>query len=309
MTTEAKTNTTENNNQEEARPEAKKLSFIGQLKRMPLKEWAKKIRALSLSEWKKLRAFIHEMVKKLKAYTKVHPKRSLVILVAIIALCLGLFLSHEMKMHSANDSATKTSQKQNSDIAYAMQQQSIAQGQAKAVAKLQEQLLAVEKQSKDSSASQQQLTSIQSEISALNQAMDTINKNAAAAKEAAEQSMSHQQQNAQQQQQEVSQVQNQLQAIHKQLAPVHYLPASTLPFEITSSGYWGKEMMLTIVMRDINGAYHYRLMGQDQDFDCNSSAWTIPGCSNWTLKKLNADPKYAIFENASDTNQKVKVEV
>ena len=255
---------------------------------------------------------------KVKALYRSKPRYFLVGGVVVIGLLAGSVLAASMSGHSVpnedkNAVSAKSSQAKTTDntsaIAEQMQQKSVADTQMKQAEELKKQLSAIQDEIKDSNQSNQQLKQLHSQMAALSQAVEKVQQSADQARAAAQQSIAASQSSAKAGQAQVAKVETQIEAIHKQLSPQNYLPVSNLPFEVVGSGYWGNQLMVTIAMKDVNGGYHYRLMGEGQQFNCTSFAWKVPSCSNWNLKNISNDPATAIFVNAQNPKKRVKAEL
>ena len=243
---------------------------------------------------------------RLKAFYKAKPRYFLIggLIVAVVAA--GVII---MSVPGGGHSNVKAKAEKNTNVAAQMQQQSIAASQEQQNAALQKQLAAMQRELERSTKAQEKLSQLQGQIGQLTQAVQGVQQSADQAKDAAQQSIEASETSAKVGQAQVAQVQSQIEAIHKQLSPDNYLPVTDLPFEVVGSGYWGNDLMVTIAIKDVNGGYHYRLMGVGQQFNCTSFQWKVPDCATWNLKSIAGDPAQVIFVNASDLTKKVKAEL
>lgn len=233
------------------------------------------------------------------------PKCFLVGAVVLAGLLLGVMLAER-----GFGEYLQPKKKDNSSlIAKKMQQKSVADTKIRQVEELKKKLSSIQDEISNSKQSNQQLELLGAQMAALTQAVGKVQQSADQARAAAQESISASQSSAKTGKAKTDIIESQISEIHKELSPQNYLSVSNLPFEVVGSGYWGSQLMTTIAMKDVNGGYHYRLIGEGQQFNCRSFAWKIPNCSNWNLKNISNDPATAIFVNTQNPRKRVKAEL
>jgi hypothetical protein len=235
----------------------------------------------------------------------------------VIVGVIGLGLFHIFDGHNPTKSvpvksysyvAPKTS---SINIARQMQQTSVASAQQRQAASLKLQLSQIQNELQNSNKSNPKINQLETQVASLTGAIQQVEQNALAAKLAAQKSIqatTDAQNTSKESVAQVAKVEAQVTAIHKQLTPQKYLPASSLPFEVVGSGYWGNQQVVTIAMKDVGGTDHYRLMGKGEQFNCQSFGWKLPNCTNWDLSKISKNPNYVIFVDSSNPAKEVKAE-
>lgn len=172
---------------------------------------------------------------------------------------------------------------------------------------LEKQVASMRTRLSESNASNQKFMDIQQQLTRLSQGISKAQSSAEEARIAAQRSAETVKGSTSERKAQTLKIEEQINSIHKQLNPQKYLAPNVLPFEVVSSGYWGKELLLTIAIKDVNGGFHYRLIGKNQELRCESYRWKIAGCVSWKLKSILSDPKEAIFIDISNPKKLVRV--
>jgi hypothetical protein len=233
----------------------------------------------------------------------------------IIVGVIGLWVFHSFDSHNITKpvsvkSYSYVAPKQSSiSVARQMQQTSVESAQQRQAASLKIQLSKIQRELKNANKSNPKINQLEEQVASLTGVIQQVDQNALAAKLAAQKSTQATidvQNTSKESVAQVAKVEAQVTAIHRQLTPQKYLPASSLPFEVVGSGYWGNKQVVTIAMKDVGGTDHYRLMGLGEQFNCQSFGWRLPNCTNWDLSKISKNPNYVIFTASSNPAKKVK---
>lgn len=220
----------------------------------------------------------------------------LVILIIIVILLAVTFFGGQS--HKAQ---VKVNNPKVHALAEVMQQRSVPVVHLNA---LKAQLAAIEDKLNQPNQTAQTLSRLEQQIGHLTQVVSQVQHTALIAHQDTAQSNQAMVKSSAQNRLQVKKLTAQIAVLNKQLIPPKFLPATTLPFKVVGSAYWGNQLMISIALPDVSGAVHYRLMGVGEVFACGNVSHPIKGCRNWRLSTLTSST--AIF---SSENGKARVKV
>lgn len=235
-------------------------------------------------------------------------KLSLIVTVVVLIVIFVLIVTLASGRSNSEKTSSRSTAPMQQQAVSSMQEQSWIQLQNQALKKMQDSLVSVQHQltsMKKPDVSSQlsgQLSQLEQSLSHLKQSMSEMKSQNQQGFVAVKHSDLINQRQA-------KKLEDQLKSIQGKLTKQHYLPADILPFMVLSKGYWGTQLMVTVAIKDINGGYHYRLMGQGQQFSCSGQQPIKGHCQNWILKKVSNVPPEAIFVNTDHPSQRVKVDL
>lgn len=220
----------------------------------------------------------------------------LAILVIIMILLAIMFFGRQSHKAQVKANSTKVHA-----LAEVMQQRSVPAPHLNA---LKAQLAAIENKLNQPNQTAQTLARLEQQIGHLTQVVSEVQHTTQVAHQDTAQSNQAMVKSSAQNRLQVKKLTAQIAALNKQLIPPKFLPATTLPFKVVGSAYWGNQLMISIALLDVNGAVHYRLMGIGEVFACGNVSHPIKGCRNWRLSTLTSST--AIF---SSEHGKARVKV